>query len=147
MGVYGEGGFKFLNEKLTFTMGYMMPWSLDSDADMDLVRSSDEFHAKLAIKKGLIPFIDVAGSISYDRRGLSQAIADGNFKFLDENTLFGGEILVPVPKTPNLDLALLFQTMPVLDSKGAIKYANASDAAKGIPEMKPSISIETRFHF
>lgn len=145
MGIYGEGGFKLINDKLTFGFGYFWPWSLDAGTDIQkqLVQSSDEFHARLEIKKGLIPIIDLAGAITYDKREIAKSIADGTFKFLDENTLFGGEIDIPVPKTPNLDLAVLFQTVPVRNSDGSIKY---TDILNGIPEMAPSISIETRFH-
>jgi hypothetical protein len=142
MGVYGEGGFDIMNEKLKITLGYMMPWA--PGQSFSEVSDSDEFHARLDVKKGLIPVYDVSGSIAYDRRGLAAALAGGNFKLFDENTIFGGELVVPVPKTPTLDLAIIFQTVPVRDSStGAIQYA---DQAAGIPELKPSISIETRFH-
>jgi len=147
MGVYGEGGFKILKDKLGLTLGYMMPWS--PDQSFDEVSGNDEFHAKLYIKKGLVPIVDVAGSISYDRRGLAAAIADTSkkFKLFDENTFFGGEVVVPVPKTPNLDLAVIFATAPATADDGSVIYADAADEAAGIPEMRPSISIETRFHF
>jgi hypothetical protein len=149
MGIYGEGGFKFLKEKLSFTLGYMWPWSPDAVSLQDnLVKSSDEFHARLAIKKGLIPIVNLAGAVTYDRRGIAQAIANKSFVLLDSNTTFGGEIDVPVPKTPNLDLALIFQTQPVLKADGSIDYnAPGADPAKGIPALKPSFTIETRFHF
>jgi hypothetical protein len=144
MGIYGEGGFKLLKDKLDFGFGYMWPWAPGASASDQLVLANDEFHATLAIKKGLIPIVDLAGSITYEKRGLAKSLVAGNFKFLDENTIFGGEIDVPVPKTPNLDLAVVFLTVPVRDSNGDIVY---DDAAKGIPQLKPSITIETRFHF
>jgi hypothetical protein len=147
-GIYGEGGFKFFNDKLTFSIGYMWPWSPGaSSLQEELVQSSDEFHARLAIKKGFIPVVHLAGAILYDKRGLARSIADKNFKLLDDNSLLGGEVDIPVPKTPNLDLALLFQTVPMRDAGGNIVYANAAAASAGIPELKPSISIEMRFHF
>jgi hypothetical protein len=148
MGIYGEGGFKLINDKIDFGFGYFWPWSPEATSLQDqLVQSADEFHARLAIKKGLIPIFDVAGSIHYDKRGLAKSLADGNFQLLDENSLFGGELLIPVPKTPNLDLAIIFNTVPVRDDSGDFKYANPANKAAGIPELKPSISIETRFHF
>jgi hypothetical protein len=151
MGVYGQGGFSLLKDKLSLQFGYMWPWSPDAGLDYQQqlqVLSNDELNAKLVIRKGLIPIVDVAGSISYQRRGLAQSIAKGNFKFLDSNTLFSGEVDVPVPKTPNLDLAVIFQTVPVLNSDGSIDYtASGADKDLGIPALKPSISIETRFHF
>jgi hypothetical protein len=150
MGIYGEGGFKFLNDKLTFSLGYMWPWSFDASGSFQdqLVQSSDEFHARLAIKKGLIPIVDLAGAITYDKRGLARSIADRDFKLLDADSLLGGEVDIPVPKTPNLDLAIVFQTVPVLNADGSIDYTQpGANAALGIPALKPSISIETRFHF
>ncbi len=146
MGIYGEGGFKLIKDKLDFGFGYFWPWSLDASAQQKLVLANDEFHARLVIKKGLIPFIDLAGAITYDKRGIASSIANNSFQFLDQNTLFGGEIDIPVPKTPNLDLAILFQTVPVRGADGSIQYSDAANAAAGIPEMAPSISIETRFH-
>jgi hypothetical protein len=144
MGIYGEAAFKLLNEKLTFSLGYMWPWSIDASPSEQLVQSSDELHARLAIKKGLIPIIDLSGALLYDKRGLARSLAAGNLKLLDADSLFGGEVDIPVPRTPNLDLAVIFQTVPVRDAGGNIIYA---DASKGIPELKPSVAIETRFHF
>ncbi len=139
MGVYGEGGFKVMKDKLGLTLGYMMPWA--PGQAFSEVAGSDEFHAKLYIKKGLIPIFDAAGSISYDRRGLAKAIADGDFKLLDTSTYFGGEIVVPVPKTPTLDLAVSFGAAPVYTYDADGKVTNLST-----PDIKPTIGIETRFH-
>jgi hypothetical protein len=149
MGVYGEGSMRLFKDKLSLTLGYYWPWSLEAGTDIQkqLVSSSDEFHARLQIKKGLIPVVDVAGSIFYDKRGLARDIANGSFSFLDSNTVFGGEISVPVPKTPNLDLAVIFATVPVLNADGSYYYSSAANAAAGIIELKPSVTIETRFHF
>jgi len=147
MGIYGEGGFSLIRDKLSLKLGYAWPWdpSVGSNAMEQLVRSSDEFHAALVVKKGLIPIFDVSGSITYDRRGLAQAIYKGGFQLIDENTTFAGELVVPVPKTPNLDVAAVFSSVPVRDpSTGNIQYV---DAAQGIPQLRPSITFETRFHF
>jgi hypothetical protein len=152
MGVYGEGGFSFLKEKLSLTFGYMWPFDQSiklSDNGNDLAKymkaqmaaTTDEFHAKLVIKKGLIPVVDVSGAIYYDKRGLAKSIADNEFKVLDPQTSFGGEIDIPIPKTPNLDVAVMFAAVP--------EYVNgvAVVDSKGIPTMTPSITFETRFHF
>ena len=144
MGIYGEGGFNILNDKLSLTLGYMWPWAPGLSFTEQLEATSDELHARLNIKKGLIPIVDLAGSIYYDRRGLAKSIYENSFSLLDENSVFGGEIDIPVPKAPNLDLALLFATMPERDDSGAIMWKNE---AAGIPYVKPSISIETRLHF
>lgn len=146
MGIYGEGGCSILNDKLSLSIGYMWPWAPGLGFEQQIERTSDELHARLNIKKGLIPIIDVAGAVYYDRRGLAKAIYEQSFSLIDENSVLGGEIIVPVPKTPNLDLALLFATVPVRDDSGAIQWKN-NDPSTGIPQMKPSISIETRLHF
>jgi hypothetical protein len=145
MGVYGEGGFQFLKDKLSLTLGYLWPWSFEAGTDLQkqLVLSSDELHAKLVIKKGLIPLIDAAGSVSYEKRGVAKDIVNQSFVLIDSNTIFSGEIDVPVPKTSNLDLAVIFATVPVRNASGAIVY---KDEAAGLVSLTPSISVETRFH-
>lgn len=155
MGVYGEAGFSFIKDRLSFRLGYAMPWDASQGGEaMALVaRSSDELHMAFVIKKGLIPIIDVAGSISYDRRGLAQALyastsAGGGtaFQLIDQNTVFSGEIVIPVPNTPNLDVAAVFASVPLRNSDGTIKFV-AGKEALGIPELRPSVTFETRFHF
>jgi hypothetical protein len=129
-------------------MGYYWPWSPAAGTDIakQLVQSSDELHLRFTIKKGLIPVVDLAGSIFYDKRGLAQSIANQSFSILDADSTFGGEVDIPVPKTPNLDLAIIFQTEPVLNPDGSYYYASAADQSEGIVQLKPSITIETRFH-
>lgn len=157
MGIYGEGGFSFLKTakdpdgKLNIKIGYAWPWdpALGFSAVSQLASSSDELHAALIIKKGLIPIVDVSGSISYDRRGLASKInaniADlTKMELIDENTTFAGEVVLPVPNTPNLDVAAVFASVPSRDASGNIIY---SDAAAGIIKQRPSMTIETRFHF
>jgi len=144
MGIYGEGGFSVLKDKLSLKLGYAMPWDPSGNSPQSYVLSTDEFHAALVVKRGLIPIIDLSGSIAYDRRGLAESISNGNFQWIDENTTFGGELDVPVPKTPNLDVALVFATVPARNADGSIQYSNVS---LGIPVLRPSMSIETRFHF
>lgn len=142
MGIYGEGGFSFLREKLTFKMGYFWPWSPGAPSLADIA-DEDYFIAQLIIKKGLIPVVDVYGSVSYEKRGLARDFFfDNDFSLLDANTTLKGEIVVPVPKTPNLDLAFVFSTSARRDGNGDIVYASA-----GIPEMVPVITLETRLHF
>lgn len=156
MGIYGEGGFSLIRDKLSLKLGYAWPWdpSAGSNVMEQLVLSSDEFHAALIVKKGLIPIFDVSGSITYDRRGLAQALylsspAGGGsaFQLIDANTTFAGELVVPVPKTPNLDVAAVFASVPVRNADGSIQYASAADAAAGLPVLRPSLTFETRFHF
>ncbi len=142
MGVYGEGGFSFLREKLTFKMGYFWPWSPDAASLADIA-GDDYFVAQLVIKKGLIPIVDVYGAVSYEKRGLAQDLFyDNDFALLDANTTLKGEVVVPVPKAPNLDLAFVFSTSAARLPDGSIVYLG-----DGLPKMVPVITLETRLHF
>lgn len=143
MGVYGEGSFSILKDKLSMTLGYMWPWTPGETVAGQLENANDEFHAKLVVQKGLIPIFDVAGAIFYDRHGLVQSIMDQDhsFQFLDANTSFGGELVIPVPKTPMLDVAVIFAAVPERNDFGEVILTD------GLPTLKPSISFETRLHF
>jgi len=145
MGIFGKAGVRLFNDKLEFSAGYFWPWSQDASTSFQtqIVQSSDDLQVRLTIKKGLIPVIDLAGAITYEKRGLAYSIANKDFSLLDGNSVFGGEIDIPVPRTPDMDLAVIFQTEPVMDGNGNIIYATDSN----LPELKPSISIEVRFHF
>lgn len=144
MGVYGEGGFSFLKDKLSLDLGYFWPWSpeLGADIDAQIAAADDSFVAELVVKKGLIPIIDVAGSIKYLKRGLVGDLVNKSFSFIDENTVFAGELVVPVPKTPMLDIALVVGTSAQRNDAGELVL----DAA-GKPTMSPTFSLETRLHF
>ncbi|MCX7026316.1 MAG: hypothetical protein NT061_02230 [Spirochaetes bacterium] len=145
MGIYGEAGFSLLKDRLSFSAGYMWPWnpavgfSLSATAD-------DELHAGIAIKKGLIPVVDLAGAVYYDKWGLVNSIMDGSFQFFDEKTAFAGEVDFPIPGTPNLSVAAIFKAVAKRDASGSLVYVVATDPSKGIV-MQPSITIETRFRF
>jgi hypothetical protein len=153
LGVYGEGGFSFFKDKLSLSIGYLWPWAAESGLDPVAqagVLSSDTLRASFIIKKGLIPLVDVSGSVSYERTGFASALmsdsgsADLLSLLFDENTSFRGEIVLPVPKAPMLDLALMFSTSVERDANGQIVF---SDAEGRRPRMVPVISLETRLHF
>jgi hypothetical protein len=135
MGVYGEGAFSIMRNKLSLTLGYMWPWVPGEGLSTQLMNANDEFHAKLVVLKGLIPVFDVHGSIFYDKHGLVNSIESGSFQFFDANTTFGGELDVPIPNTPNLELAAIFAAAPVLD------------ATTGATSIQPAISLEMRLSF
>lgn len=142
MGVYGEAAANLMGEKLTLVAGYLWPWSAGAASPLS---DSDELHARLVVKKGLIPILDLSGSIGYDKRNLASAIAAGTFRFFDADSVFSGELVAPVPGSPNIGIAAVFQTVPERDASGAVKY----DATTGqpIPIIYPSITIETRLRF
>ncbi|HSV56281.1 MAG TPA: hypothetical protein VLH39_04135, partial [Magnetospirillaceae bacterium] len=142
MGIYGEGGFAFLREKLTLDIGYFWPWSPGAPS-LAAIADEDYFVARLVIQKGLIPVLDIHGHISYEKRGLARDLFwDGDFVLLDANTTLRGEVVMPVPGTPNLDLAVGFSTSARRDGNGDIVYVSP-----GIPEMVPVITLSTRLNF
>ena len=145
MGVYGEAGFSLFKDKLTLSAGYMWPWDPATGFTLSAT-ADDELHAGLAIKKGLIPIVDVAGAIYYDKWGLLNSIADGSFVFFDEKTAFAGEVEIPVPSTPNLAIGVIFKAIAVRNSSGGLVYIDTTNPEKGI-KMAPTITIETRFRF
>ncbi|MDX9784718.1 MAG: hypothetical protein RBT72_08210 [Spirochaetia bacterium] len=145
MGVYGEAGFSLFKDKLSLIAGYMWPWTpedgftISADAD-------DELRAGLLLKRGLIPVVDLAGAIYYDKRGIVNSIQSDSFTFFDEKTAFAGEIEIPIPNTPNLAVGLIFKMVAARDSAtGQVEYVN-NDPAKGV-KMEPTVTIETRFKF
>lgn len=153
MGVYGEGSMGLFDDKLLFSLGYLWPWNpaLGADVQAQLDATEDYLHAGIEVKQGLIPNFNVGGSIGYDRRGFVQAIVRGDLDGLtvmealfDQNTSFRGELILPVPNTPLLDLAFIFSTAPARDENGDVVFI---DAAGTRPSMVPVMAIETRFHF
>ena len=145
MGVYGEAGFSLFKDKLTLSAGYMWPWDPATGFTLSAV-ADDEFHAGLVIKKGLIPVVDVAGAIYYDKWGLVNSLVDGSFVFFDDKTAFAGEVEIPVPSTPNLAIGVIFKAVAERNPSGGVVYVVDTDPSKGI-KMAPSITIETRFRF
>ncbi len=146
MGIYGEGGASILKDKLAFNFGYFWPWSADATTlDEQLSTSDDYFKANLVIQKGLIPVVDLAGSISYERKGLAKAIANNALDTLfDENTTFSGEVSFPVPGAPNLDLAFIVSTTVARNQDGTVDYVEGNPTK---PKIVPAITLETRLHF
>lgn len=146
MGVYGEAGAAILKDKLAFALGYFWPWSADGRSLGDQLLTADDYlKASLTVKKGLIPIIDLAGAVTYERKAFVRTIAGGSgLSLFDENTTFSGELSFPVPGAPNLDLAFIVSTAVARDATGAVQYS-LSDPAR--PIIVPTITLETRLHF
>ncbi len=139
-GIYGEAGFSFLKDKLSFSAGYMMPWSFDSDIDWMEVAKGDYLMAELVIKKGLIPVIDVSGSFAYERTGFMHAVLGGEgVTLFDEKTILKGELIYPIADM--IDMAIVASTATAHNTDGTIKYDG------GKPVIEPTITFETRIHF
>jgi len=135
-GIYGEAGFGLFRDKIQFTAGYMLPWSPDSSASWNYISQQDYILAKLVLKKGLIPFYDVSGSLTYEHTGFAYALSKGN-SLVNENTILKGEVVVPLAST--VDFAVLISNNAVY----------TIDPTLADPEYttSPSITFETRIHF
>ena len=136
MGIYGETGFT-IGDKFRFEAGYMWPW--DSDFGFG---DEDFLHLEVEIKSGLIPVVDIHGSISYDRTKFIPTIISGDstLSLFDANTVMKGELIYPV--APMLDIAVMLTTTVAHDDAG-----NVLPDENGNPQVNPSVSIETRIHF
>lgn len=134
MGIYGEAGFSLLRERLAFNLGYMMPWRVEGSSDEDVMKG-DFFQAKLLVKKGLIPILDLSGSFSYERTGFVYALTtdDEGVDLLDANTVLKGEVIYPIAS--NVDLAVVIST------------ASSGFDDNGNPEVEPTVTFETRIRF
>ncbi|GAB1484441.1 hypothetical protein MASR2M78_32590 [Treponema sp.] len=138
-GVYGEAGFNLFREHLTLKGGYFLPWSRDSELSWKEVSQQDYVLAKLEVKKGLIPIINLSGYFSYERSGFAYALSKKNISLFDEYSLFKTEIVYPL--TTGLDLAVGITTAAVRDTEGRIVYEDNK------PKIEPTVSLETRIHF
>jgi hypothetical protein len=147
MGVYGEGGASIIKDKLSFNFGYFWPWIAGLSVEEQLEKADDYFKAELRIKQGLVPIVDIAGAITYERKGFVRTLSgtgDDSPTLFDENTVFSGEIIVPVPGAPNLNIALVISTAIARDEAGNIK---GLDTPGDRPKIIPVVTLETRLRF
>lgn len=137
IGVYGEGGFE-IKDVLNMEFGYFWPWSIDETTNEIVMGEEDYLHAEASLARGVVPFVDVAGSASYTRTQIVTPIISGakdisEFELIDENTIIAVEGIYGI--APTLDLALLVTT------------SIATDETTGEKTVTPVVSIETRVHF
>ncbi|AEJ19637.1 FecR family protein [Gracilinema caldarium] len=135
-GIYGEAGFDLFRDKIQFTAGYMVPWSPDSSASWSYISQQDYILAKLVLKKGLVPFYDISGSLTYAHTGFAYALSRDN-ALVNENTILTGEVVIPIAST--VDFAILLTNNAVY----------TVDPTLADPEYttSPSLTFETRIHF
>jgi hypothetical protein len=142
MGVYGEGGASLFRDKISLKLGYFWPWSADASISEQIALATDYFKAELRVQKGIVPIIDLSGAVIYERKSFVPSIQDGTLRLFDENTVFSGELVMPVPGAPNLDLAFVFSTVMARDPQsGDILLVGNK------PKIVPAITLETRLHF
>jgi len=139
MGIYGEGGFK-LDKIFALSLGYFWPWEYDPSKGGFGAGDphTDHFIARFSIQPGVIPVINIWGSVSYERTGLAAAgLTDALF---DANTVVSAQINYPV--SPIMDVSLIYTTTAARDGSGNIIYENNSI----LPKMTTSLSIQTMVH-
>ena len=140
MGIYGEGGL-VLGKLFSLNLGYMWPWSYTNGtvtADPD----SDHFIASFTIQKGVIPVVNIWGTVSYERTGFVGTIQSHGLSgaLFDANTVVTATVNYPV--SPIMDVTLLYTVVAARDSNGNLIYNGNSL----IPETNTALSIETQIH-
>ncbi|NOY09986.1 MAG: FecR domain-containing protein [Spirochaetes bacterium] len=144
MGIYGEAGFT-IKKVFSFDGSYFWPWYTDENGDIKM--GEDDFlHLKATLEAGVIPVVNVSGSVSYDRtKFMPTLLGSGNpaenLSLFDANTVVTAEIVYPV--APTLDVALLYTTALARDADGNVLYNEITNN----PEIATTVSIETRIHF
>jgi hypothetical protein len=138
MGIYGEGGFK-LNRIMSFSLGYFWPWVYDGTNGLGAGDPhTDHFIATFTLEHGVIPVVNISGSISYERTGLAAAgFTDALF---DANTVVTARLNYLV--SPIMDVSLIYTTTAQRDSNGNLVYENNSV----LPRMSTSVAIQTEVH-
>jgi hypothetical protein len=134
MGIFGEGGIS-LERLFSLTLSYFWPWDNDAAGNFN-----DDFIAKFTLQKGVIPVVNIWGSIAYERTNFIRSIQHG-VNLFDANTVVSTSINYPV--TESLDVTLLYTTTAQRDSSGNLVYASAGDL---LPKLDTSLSIEMQVH-
>ena len=142
LGIYGEGGIK-LNKLFSLSLSYFWPWAQDSSGNLSF--QNDDFMITFTLQKGVIPIVNLWGTISYERTNfiptiLQNGVGSG-LSLFDANTVVRATINYPV--TDNLDVSLLYTTTARRDPSGNLVYASSSSP---LPEMDTSLSIITTVH-
>jgi hypothetical protein len=140
-GVYGEAGFRILADKVEFGAGYLLPWTDDSSMTREEVLAEDYLMARVALKRGFLPFYGISASFTYERTGFAYAATTDakGVTFFDANTVLRSEAVLPIASS--VDLAVVVTTAAVRDEDGNVVFRN------GKPDVEPSVSLETRIRF
>jgi hypothetical protein len=146
MGIYLEGGFKFDNI-CSFQLGYMLPMTIN-DSGFQFGKGEDKLHAQFVLEPKVFPFLNLSGSIFYDRSYFVSMLlgeksdSGKSLSLFDEYTVLGGEIVYGMSKS--LDLAFIVSTAVARDSAtGAVIYESDGVTKK----INATWTIETRIHF
>jgi hypothetical protein len=144
MGVFGEGGFT-LDKVFSLQLSYFWPWAVDPVTHAISTSDEDRFLAKFTLEKGVIPVVNIYGSVSYERTKFIPTILQrgsaAGLGLFDANTVVRAEVAYPA--APTLDVRVLYTTTAKRDPvTGELVYP----AGSLLPEMDHSIAIETSVH-
>ena len=144
MGIFGEGGFT-LDKIFSLQLSYFWPWQVDPATGAVSTSDDDRFVAKFTLEKGVIPVVNIYGSVSYERTKFIPTIlqrgAAAGLNLFDANTVVRAE--VNYPAAPTLDVRILYTTTAKRDPvTGELVYTSSPL----LPDMDHSIAIETSVH-
>ena len=141
MGIYGEAGLK-LNKLFSLTLGYFWPWSYDHGV-ITGDPTQDHFIASFSIEKGVIPIVNIWGSVSYERTGFVDTLQTTGLSgaLFDARTVVSAQVNYPV--SPIMDVSLIYSVVAARDANGNLTYTTAPYL---LPDMNTSLSIQTSIH-
>jgi hypothetical protein len=143
MGVFLEGGFN-LEKLFGLELSYFWPWTVDPATKQVATSLDDRFVAKFTLQKGVIPVVNIFGSVSYERTQFMPTILKtgaAGLNLFDANTVVRAEVNYPV--APMLDVRILYTTTAKRDPvTGELMYTPPSL----LPDMNQSIAVETTVH-
>jgi hypothetical protein len=152
MGIYGEAGFSFLKDKISFTAGYMWPWAPGFDLSVVPVADwpDDFLTLKMSVAPGVIPVLGLYGSLAFERSRfvstlLDDSIGDGTMSprlaaLFDANTVAKLEVVYPVAAI--MDMAMTITTTVRYDDEGNLVLVPGT----ALPQLDPSVTVEMRMH-
>ena len=141
MGVFLEGGFN-LEKVFGLELSYFWPWYIDPATNQVKAGLDDRFVAKFTLQKGVIPVVNIFGSVSYERTQFAPTILKtgaAGLNLFDANTVVRAE--VNYPAAPMLDVRILYTTT-AKRVDGVLVYKPGAV----LPEMEQSIAVETLLH-
>ncbi len=145
LGIFGEGGLT-LAKLFSLNLSYFWPWSQDGAGSYTF--GNDQFVASFTLEKGVIPVVNIWGTVSYQRTNfvptLIQNGAGKGLSLFDANTVVSATINYPV--TDTLDVTLLYTTTAKRDPvTGDIVYDPNSPGGL-LPQLDTSLAIQTEVH-
>jgi hypothetical protein len=143
LGIFGEGGLT-LPKLFSLKLSYFWPWTQDTAGHYTF--GNDHFVAMFALEPGVIPVVNIWGSVSYERSNFVPTIMQKGpgvgLNLFDANTVVSATINYPV--TPNLDVSLLYTMTAKLDANGNPKYDLPDNPY--LPLLDKSLAIQTQVH-